>query len=192
MDQQLEKQQEHPFGLDFGDMALKRNSRVFVEDGARADEMQQRTVPAPYRSRRNSRSSAKDDKLLNAIDLEDVQRNGIIIRETSTIARSQAGVVMSKELSVAATTASRGDKTTEQMWTMNSETSADWAVDQIGARSSSLPSRPMAEWSSEFPSVPAVGRPTNFGVVIPGVYRSSYPKLDDYDFIKGLKLKTMV
>jgi tyrosine-protein phosphatase SIW14 len=192
MDQQLEKQQEHPFGLDFGDMALKRNSRVFVEDGARADEMQQRTVPAPYRSRRNSRSSAKEDKLLNAMDLEDVQRNGIIIRETSTITRSQAGVVISKELSVGATTASRGEKTTEQMWAMNSEAPADWTVDQIGARSSSLPSRPMAEWSSEFPSVPVADRPTNFGVVIPGVYRSSYPKPDDYEFIKGLKLKTMV
>lgn len=192
MDQQLEKQQEHPFGLDFGDMALKRNSRVFVEDGARADEMQQRTVPAPYRSRRNSRSSTKEDKLLNAMDLEDVQRNGIIIRETSTITRSQAGVVISKELSVGATTASRGEKTTEQMWAMNSEAPADWTVDQIGARSSSLPSRPMAEWSSEFPSVPVADRPTNFGVVIPGVYRSSYPKPDDYEFIKGLKLKTMV
>lgn len=36
------------------------------------------------------------------------------------------------------------------------------------------------------------GRPINFGVVVPGVYRSSYPKADNYDFLKGLKLKTVV
>jgi hypothetical protein len=35
-------------------------------------------------------------------------------------------------------------------------------------------------------------RPVNFGLVVPGVYRSSYPKADDYGFIKGLKLKTVV
>lgn len=36
------------------------------------------------------------------------------------------------------------------------------------------------------------GRPVNFGVVVPGVYRSSYPKADDYGFLKGLELKTVV
>lgn len=35
-------------------------------------------------------------------------------------------------------------------------------------------------------------RPHNFGLVIPGVYRSSYPKAEDYEFIQGLKLKTIV
>ncbi|KAL7926394.1 tyrosine phosphatase family domain-containing protein [Trichoderma austrokoningii] len=44
----------------------------------------------------------------------------------------------------------------------------------------------------EFPLAPMEGRPINFGLVVPGVYRSSYPKADDYDFLKGLKLKTVV
>ena len=35
-------------------------------------------------------------------------------------------------------------------------------------------------------------RPHNFGLVLPGVYRSSYPKAEDYEFIQGLKLKTIV
>lgn len=43
-----------------------------------------------------------------------------------------------------------------------------------------------------FPSPPLEGRPLNFGVVIPGVYRSSYPKPRDYEYIQGLKLKTVV
>ncbi|PNP39864.1 hypothetical protein TGAM01_v208240 [Trichoderma gamsii] len=44
----------------------------------------------------------------------------------------------------------------------------------------------------EFALAPMEGRPINFGVVVPGVYRSSYPKADDYAFLKGLKLKTVV
>lgn len=39
---------------------------------------------------------------------------------------------------------------------------------------------------------PINGRPLNFGVVLPGVYRSSYPKPDDYGYLGGLRLKTLV
>jgi tyrosine-protein phosphatase SIW14 len=35
-------------------------------------------------------------------------------------------------------------------------------------------------------------RPVNFGEVVPGVYRSSYPKPHHYEFIKGLDLKCIV
>ncbi|KAL5087394.1 hypothetical protein Trisim1_007794 [Trichoderma cf. simile WF8] len=45
---------------------------------------------------------------------------------------------------------------------------------------------------SEFPAAPMDGRPVNFGLVVPGVYRSSYPKKEDYPFLKSLKLKTIV
>ncbi|KAL2131902.1 hypothetical protein VTI74DRAFT_4458 [Chaetomium olivicolor] len=40
--------------------------------------------------------------------------------------------------------------------------------------------------------LPVEPRPVNFGVVVPGVYRSSFPQSDDYAFIKELKLKTIV
>ncbi|RFU81993.1 tyrosine phosphatase [Trichoderma arundinaceum] len=46
--------------------------------------------------------------------------------------------------------------------------------------------------ASEFPPAPMEGRPINFGLVVPGVYRSSYPKAEDYGFLKDLKLKTVV
>jgi tyrosine-protein phosphatase SIW14 len=39
---------------------------------------------------------------------------------------------------------------------------------------------------------PVEGRPANFGVVAPGVYRSSFPQPENYAFVKSLKLKTMV
>ena len=34
--------------------------------------------------------------------------------------------------------------------------------------------------------------PVNFGIVVPGVYRSSYPATEDYAFIRDLKLKSIV
>ncbi|KAK0652107.1 tyrosine phosphatase family-domain-containing protein [Cercophora newfieldiana] len=40
--------------------------------------------------------------------------------------------------------------------------------------------------------LPAAGRPLNFGIVVPGVYRSSFPQTEDYSFVEGLKLKTVV
>lgn len=46
--------------------------------------------------------------------------------------------------------------------------------------------------SEDFSSPPLAGRPNNFGMVIPGVYRSSYPKAQDFEYLRGLKLKTLV
>ncbi|KAJ4131418.1 tyrosine-protein phosphatase siw14 [Fusarium equiseti] len=46
--------------------------------------------------------------------------------------------------------------------------------------------------SSIAPPMSADGRPFNFGVVVPGVYRSSFPKSHDFEYIKGLGLKTIV
>ncbi|KAF5022925.1 hypothetical protein F66182_5044 [Fusarium sp. NRRL 66182] len=45
---------------------------------------------------------------------------------------------------------------------------------------------------SEYTPAPLDGRPHNFGVVFPGVYRSSFPKSHDFEYIKGLGLKTIV
>jgi tyrosine-protein phosphatase SIW14 len=37
------------------------------------------------------------------------------------------------------------------------------------------------------------GKPLNFGVVLPGtVYRSSFPRQEDFKFFQGLGLKTIV
>lgn len=40
--------------------------------------------------------------------------------------------------------------------------------------------------------LPSGSRPANFGIVVPGVYRSSFPQSQDYVFVAGLKLKTIV
>ncbi|EFY95922.2 tyrosine phosphatase [Metarhizium robertsii ARSEF 23] len=46
--------------------------------------------------------------------------------------------------------------------------------------------------SSDYLAPASNGRPVNFGVVFPGVYRSSYPKPEGYDFLGSLGLKTVV
>ena len=40
--------------------------------------------------------------------------------------------------------------------------------------------------------IPMPGSPHNFGVVVPGVYRSSYPTPPDFNFIQNLGLRTIV
>jgi tyrosine-protein phosphatase SIW14 len=44
----------------------------------------------------------------------------------------------------------------------------------------------------DYPPIHVHGCPDNFGLVVPGVYRSSYPKPDNYRFLQGLRLKTVV
>ncbi|KAK1836078.1 tyrosine phosphatase family-domain-containing protein [Podospora conica] len=49
-------------------------------------------------------------------------------------------------------------------------------------------------FSNPDPQAPlgADGQPDNFGVIVPGMYRSSFPQAEDYAFLEKLKLKTIV
>lgn len=60
------------------------------------------------------------------------------------------------------------------------------------AMSASSSTSSFSSQGSEHPPAPLNGRPLNFGVVVPGLYRSSYPKPSDFEYIKSLKLKTVV
>lgn len=60
------------------------------------------------------------------------------------------------------------------------------------AMSASSSTSSFSSQGSEHPPAPLNGRPLNFGIVVPGLYRSSYPKPSDFEYIKSLKLKTVV
>lgn len=47
-------------------------------------------------------------------------------------------------------------------------------------------------WSKDDVEVAIPGQPLNFGTVVPGVYRSSYPQEADYPFLEKLGLKTIM
>ncbi|KAJ4424243.1 tyrosine-protein phosphatase siw14 [Gnomoniopsis sp. IMI 355080] len=53
-------------------------------------------------------------------------------------------------------------------------------------------SRTESVWSKDDVEEAIPGQPLNFGTVVPGVYRSSYPKEADYPFLEKLGLKTII
>ena len=42
------------------------------------------------------------------------------------------------------------------------------------------------------PSSPTAGPPANFDEVVPGIYRSSFPRLGSFEFLGTLRLKTIL
>ncbi|KJZ72703.1 hypothetical protein HIM_07895 [Hirsutella minnesotensis 3608] len=144
-------------------MASKRNSRVFIDETKHCEISY--TKATSHRQRRDSHGSLKDDMSALAHEVEDGLRVGIAQREVSVASRTRS------------TSGGRADTTN----------SGVRIVEKTASVNVTLMTR-----SAELPSAPLNGRPVNFGVVIPGVYRSSYPKPEDYVFLKALKLKTIV
>ncbi|PNY29107.1 Tyrosine-protein phosphatase SIW14 [Tolypocladium capitatum] len=143
-------------------MTSKRSSRVHVDDGKRREE----GIATSYCPQDDSRSLIKDDLLHLAQEMEEGRRNGTLPGDAPATTRSQNMVGVARETTVFGTPANRiGDQTVTA------------AMVSIATRSV---------------EVSTSGRPPNFGVVVPGVYRSSYPKPEDYGFLQSLKLKTVV
>ncbi|KAF7563368.1 hypothetical protein G7046_g789 [Stylonectria norvegica] len=144
-------------------MTSKRNSRIYLDETMRIEEGQQ--MPS------SSRSSSKEDTMQATKEFGEGHRNGVSIREATAIARSQTSVTAAKEYSVSGTTRSG---------------------DSVATSVSSTTTASFTGQPTEHPHAPLSGRPLNFGVVVPGVYRSSYPKPPDFEYIKSLKLRTIV
>ncbi|KPM45571.1 hypothetical protein AK830_g964 [Neonectria ditissima] len=150
------------------EMTSKRNSRAYVDEASHRQEPQANPANTPFRSRRSSRSSNKEDMMQVVKDAEEGQSNGVSIREATNIVRSQSTSTVN-----------------------NSETLTTKAYESTAMTASSSASS-LSSTASGHPAAPLNGRPLNFGIVVPGVYRSSYPKPSDFEYIKGLKLKTVV
>ncbi|CAH0002055.1 unnamed protein product [Clonostachys byssicola] len=165
---------QHPDHFPYFDedtMTSKRNSRVFTEENSAHDQnrsmAQQKQQTSAYRSRRNSRSSSKDELSALAEKMGDAECNRIPSTDSDLPSRSHGGVVaIGKGLSA--------------------EVLAPGDVKVI------VECKVSRKESEDFSSPPLAGRPNNFGMVIPGVYRSSYPKAQDFEYLRGLKLKTLV
>lgn len=153
-------------------MATKRNSRAYVaEIDHDDDDTPQRRMSSAYISRRSSWNSLKDDSTQAIEDMEVDQRSGTVSWDPQAVSsRSQSMTSNSKEAPLISMSGNRtSDKTSASL----------------------SPSSSVSD-PSDYPSPAANGRPINFGLVVPGVYRSSYPKPEDYQFLSGLKLKTVV
>ncbi|KAJ4144366.1 hypothetical protein LMH87_003251 [Akanthomyces muscarius] len=147
----------------------RRNSRIYAEEAIFFDESSYTSSASSssssgssYQSRRSSRSSFREDLFQCATEMEEGLRNGAPIKDTVAALRYQGGIGSARDVAVL-------------------------------EKSAKVPTLlPTIHQSVEYPVVPLEGRPLNFGVIVPGFYRSSYPKQHDFDFIKTLNLKTIV
>ncbi|UNI24632.1 Protein-tyrosine-phosphatase [Purpureocillium takamizusanense] len=158
-------------------MASKRNSRVFVDEAKHQEEGQQKTTMS--RPRRDSRTSVKEDDFQQQLaqEMEEIPRGSTTTNESSSSASSASSI----------SSLSRSQSINGTAW----EPANAGLVWQLG---DSLTTAGAVAFTHphDFAHVPLGDRPTNFGVVVPGLYRSSYPKPDDYEFLQSLKLKTIV
>ncbi|KAM5343147.1 hypothetical protein ACJ41O_014113 [Fusarium nematophilum] len=172
-------------------MASKRSSRVFVDEPAHPREGQQKpanNINTPFRSRRSSRSSTKEEMMQAPQEAEE-DLTAISIRDATTnMTRSQSLSGVSIDSSISTSSRSSESSGESQASASADRVTADLIIP--GVTSSSMST--FQSQTAEHPPAPLNGRPHNFGVVVPGVYRSSFPKTHDFEYIKGLKLKTIV
>ncbi|KID96688.1 tyrosine phosphatase, partial [Metarhizium majus ARSEF 297] len=150
-------------------MAFKRGSRIHANQRPSTDEGHQCQMASAYLSRRSSWNSVHDDLIEATQDREENQRNDIINWESQPTT-SQSHCLVSDDKDTSPSASSR-----------HSENSAASTSSSVSVSD-----------SSDYLAPASNGRPVNFGVVFPGVYRSSYPKPEGYDFLGSLGLKTVV
>lgn len=144
-------------------MASKRNSRAFVDESTHITEGQTTPNGTQFRSRHGSRSTSK----------EEVKQE--MEEALSTMSRTPSFTAVAMEASLSTSTSDSDSRCTFYASQIHHGTFTDMTIA-----------------SSISPPMSTDGRPFNFGVVIPGVYRSSFPKSHDFEYIKGLGLKTIV
>ncbi|GJN74015.1 tyrosine phosphatase [Purpureocillium lilacinum] len=158
-------------------MASKRNSRIYVDETKHHEEGQKTIMSRP---RRDSRASVKEDDIQQqfAQAFEELPRGSTTTSESSSSSASSASSIFST---------SRSQSINSVTWEPSNAGPARQHGEPMTVPSAVAVTRP-----HDSALAPASGRPVNFGMVIPGVYRSSYPKPSDYEFLEGLKLKTVV
>lgn len=155
-------------------MASKRTLRVYTEETSQDDDehcQKQMASASAYLSRRGSRNSLKDDMISVTEELDDGARNETTAWDSQIISCRPQNLAS-------------GGKETTQFGTSTSR----FSEKSFNSLSSSSSNSDSVDNALPNPNE----RPLNFGLVVPGVYRSSYPKPQDYEFLEGLKLKTVI
>lgn len=166
-------------------MTSKRNSRAFAQnegDGDASHQNYQHHQPsstASYRTR-SSRNASNEDLRSNTSEEGDSEGNSMNKREKTVAMRCHTGPVTAKDMSLSATGEVNGELNTPRTAKKSSRDANYCSVTT------------MTEALEGYPPAPCKDRPLNFGVVVPGFYRSSYPKPEDYGYLRSLQLRTIV
>ncbi|KAF9871216.1 tyrosine phosphatase [Colletotrichum karsti] len=163
-----------------GEMVSKRSTRMFLEDaGCHPEE-----DPAYRPARRNS----KQDDLIPLELAEKYQAKGPSrkgSRESVTPVDTTMDVYVQKQVMLSVEEELLKVATAEK-----GVVRRDDGLIKVAEQIQAPPASPKSPGIERV--LPIDGRPINFGVVVPGVYRSSYPKPDDFGFIRNLGLKSIV
>lgn len=179
-------------GSDLDGMASKRSSHTYVDEMAHRQDGPSKVASNSYRSRRNSSSTPMEEVLQVPREAEEEDmRNGQVLPDAAPASRAPTNVVSGGDLLV--TNASRASDMTGELPRLLAplELPLMLTLEFVGTTSVS-PLQSFSDRANGRPSIPISGRPANFGIVVPGVYRSSYPKTEDFGFLQNLKLKTVV
>jgi tyrosine-protein phosphatase SIW14 len=155
-----------------------------VEGEARSPDM---AVARKTVSKRNARVLVEEESDESTFDFQHMRAQGMSEDNVS----DDVEVTSTTSTTTTESTISRFDEGSDEAETNTSNTyerrSQDWTATRL-SQDARLPKYldMRTDGLSEHPL------PLNFGVVVPGVYRSSYPKAHDLPFIKDLKLKTIV
>ncbi|KAH7320818.1 tyrosine phosphatase family-domain-containing protein [Stachybotrys elegans] len=173
-------------------MAVKRNSHTYQAEETHQDTKTPPVAPpsSSYRSRCNSWGSLPNDHPTASKDMGDSRSAERDIAPNPRIDGPVPPCLdSSRPVSVIAA-ASRTMGVAGEL-TRCHLVGASWAAEQTVAVTSTSFSA-MVSRNTELSTIPHLGRPQNFGIVLPDIYRSSYPKPEDYDFLRKINLKTIV
>ncbi|KEY70344.1 hypothetical protein S7711_06818 [Stachybotrys chartarum IBT 7711] len=152
-------------------MAIKRNSHIYIEEGASTQEAQPvPTMSSTHRSRRGSRSTSKDDASEETNDVQHANTIGGAAVSSPVLTNTLSNDLSTIAIAMAKTVGK---------------------VDASAIASANAPATCLSR-TPELPLPKNHDRPLNFGIVVPGIYRSSYPTPEDFGFLGNLRLKTIV
>ncbi|KAK1961179.1 tyrosine phosphatase [Colletotrichum sublineola] len=164
-----------------GAMVSKRSTRLFLEDeGGHPEE-----DPAYRPARRNSK---QEDSF--PLELAEKYQTSGPSRQASleSVAASDSAVDVFVQKQT--TMMVEDEKPNPAVQAEKSPMRCDDALTKVAQQLKTPLASPISPSIERI--LPIDGRPINFGVVVPGVYRSSYPKPEDFGFIRNLGLKSIV
>jgi tyrosine-protein phosphatase SIW14 len=159
----------------------KRSSRAFVEHGMEDQAKEQLPLLAKKSTSANHKESKESERgRSSSIDFEARPQ----LAMDALMSYPGAGTNI--------TPARRSSDAAEELRPSRRESFSDSLDDFQCAAVTLRKNMKVGDIKLQHVDLPTEGEPVNFGMVIPGVYRSSYPQTEDYPFLQKLRLKTVV
>jgi hypothetical protein len=168
-----------------GNVVLKRTARVTVEYGAEDQVLEHSARKLAIDKRSDELTQQKAEEKASSSGA------GVMALPVTAIngapkAYGRAGSVGGRTSTDLADTDGSHSRDSYSDGSIDGSTSTDRSHNVSDNTSASLKSRKLEALQQQD------GRPLNFGEVLPGVYRGSFPRTEDYPFYQKLGLRTVV